>query len=116
VLGALLKEAGSFLLGALVSHTAVTTGMLPIANGSEIGKKVRGCYEKFVGLFQSLSIFCYNIYCPLYCSCAAPETSCLNNLLVVGQDRTCSAVLLGSQYIPGQRSTDTVRQSSGFLC
>ena len=92
--GNLLKGAGNFLLDAHVSHTAVITGMLPITNGSKMGKEVHGCYERFVGLCQSLPIFYYNVYCPQYCSCAAPETSCLNNLLVAGQDRTCSAVLL----------------------
>lgn len=96
-MGNLLKGAGNLLLDVHISHTAVTTGMLPITNGSEIGKEVGGCYERFVGLCQSRPIFYYNVYCPLYCSCAAPETSCLNNLLVMGQDRPCFAVLSGNR-------------------
>lgn len=38
MLGNLLKGAGNFPLDIHVSHTAVTTGMLPIIKGSEIGK------------------------------------------------------------------------------
>lgn len=64
---------------------------------AETGKEVRGCYERFVGLCRSLPVFYYNVYCPLYCSCAAPETSPLNNFLVAGQDTTCSGVLSGNR-------------------
>lgn len=112
MLGNLLKGADNFLLDTQVSCTAVTKGMLPITNGSEIEKEVHGCYERFVGLCQSLPIFYYNISCPLHCSCAAPETSCLNNLLIAGQDRTCPTVLSGGLINP---LTEKHRHSKAVL-
>lgn len=111
-MGNLLKGAGNFLLDILVSCTAVTKGMLTITNGSEIGRKVCECCQRFVGLCQSLPIFYYNISCPLHCSCAAPETSCLNNLLLAGQDRTCPTVLSGGLINP---LTEKHRQSKAVL-
>lgn len=56
--------------------------------------------------------FINSISCPLHCSCAAPDTSCLNNLLVAGQDRTCPAILSGGLINP---LTEKHRHSKAVL-
>lgn len=87
-------------------------GMLPITNGSEIGKEVHGCTKDLLVSVRIYPSFINSISCPLHCSCAAPETSCLNNLLVAGQDRTCPSVLSGELINP---LTEKHRHSKAVL-
>lgn len=64
--------------------------------GQKHGSKYVGAMKDSLAFVRAYLSFIINVCCPLYCSCATPETSCLNNLLVAGQDRTCFAVLSGS--------------------